>query len=382
MNIITLQKECLGCAACIDICPFDALTLTKDKDGFYAPSINSEKCVDCGKCAKICPALNKADVQMQSQYFYGWNNDEKIRASSSSGGIFSALADSVLKSDGVVLGAVYSDGFKSVLMDSSDNVSLDSLRRSKYVQSNATGLYKKIAKALEDNRKVLAVGTPCQIAAIRNIFGSENKNLILVDFLCGGVASPDCYLQYIEWLEKRYKSKVLNVNFRNKKNGWSKLSIKIDFENGRSYYSAYMYDPYYYYYFTPYMKNKACLSCAFTNTRYADITIADFWGFRYANITKDEKGMSLIAVHTERGGKLLTEIKDFITLYPLSEKDAEYGFKPKNISNEQIANREKFLADVRNSGFMAVTKQNYYKNGKMGIFFRKSIKKIKNIFTR
>ena len=379
MNIIDIEKDCLGCSACIDICPVDALIETQDENGFYIPSIDSNKCINCEKCIKVCPAIDSTKKEIKAEYFYGWNNDEEVRMRSSSGGIFRAIADHVLKKDGVVFGAKYSEDFQSVEMDSSNNVSIDALQRSKYVQASADGLYRKISHLLGQGKTVLLTGTPCQIAAAKKFFGDHTDNLILVDFLCGGSVSPKCYSEYIQWLENKYKSKIAAINFRNKKKGWVNCSIKVDFKNKRTYSSRYDFDPYYYYFeCTPYTKNKACLDCKFTRTRYADITIADFWGFRKLKLEHDNKGLSLIVAHTARGKHVLNQL-DNVTFHSLTEEEGAYGFKPKRNNPEKRAAREAFLEEIKQSGFMKVAEKYYYKNGKIGVAYRKIIRRIKEL---
>ncbi len=370
MNIFDVEKACVGCAGCIDACPVDALVLAKDLYGFFVPKLKKDKCISCGKCVKMCPVIEKGFFKREPAYFYGWSKVEEVRASSSSGGIFRSLADYVLRQNGVVFGARYSEDFYSVTMDSTENVSIEELQRSKYVQANATGVYSRIKDLLKQGKKVLLTGTPCQIAAARKQFGDE-ENLILVDFLCGGVPSPDCYMQYIQWLEKKFKSKVVNVNFRDKKNGWTRSSIRVLFENQKMYFSSYEYDPYYaLFYMTPFMKNEACLDCKFTSDRFSDLTIADFWGFRKAKIPNDDKGMSLVVAHTSKGKDVIMAMEK-VELIPLEEKYGNYDFVPKKNSEEKRKKREMFLQNFIEVGFIEAICKDFYKYRKMGVFLRK-----------
>ncbi len=379
MNITEVEKSCFGCAGCVDICPVEALKIVKDENGFYVPSLQAEQCIDCGKCVKSCPALYTEAPTNSPSYYYGWHTDEAIRAASSSGGLFRGLADWALIRNGVVFGAKYSTDFHVVEMASTEDCAVDALQKSKYVQANAAGLYRAIRKQLSNGKKVLLTGTPCQIAAARNIFG-QNENLILLDFLCGGVPSPDYYDQYIEWLEKKYGSKVESVDFRSKENGWSRSTVHVKFQNGKRYCSGYEYDPYYaLFYLTSQTKNEACLECKFTTKRSADITIADFWGFRKLGIPNDEKGMSLVVAHTTLGKRILSEL-DRVNLIPLEEKDGSYDFVPRKISAEKKKQRDLFLGEFKRHGFIKAAYKGFFKFGKYGVVLRKIKGRVKGLF--
>ena len=360
MNIIEIEKNCLGCAGCVDVFPVDALAISKDENGFYVPSLNQAQCVSCGKCVDVCPALNTAEQKNEPTYYYGWHTDDEIRAASSSGGIFRALADDVLAQGGVVYGAKYSADRRAVVMASTEDCAVEALQKSKYVQANAEGLYRSIRQQLAAGKTVLLTGTPCQIAAARNLFG-QHERLLLVDFLCGGVPSPECFAQYVDWLGKKYGSKVKEVDFRNKKNGWSRSTVRVDL-----------------FYQTPYMKNAACLDCKFACDRYADITIADFWGFRKAGISNDEKGMSLLVAHTSVGKKLLGDLEN-VTLFPLDEKDGNYGFAPKTVGSEKRMQREAFLKSFRTDGFEKAAFSGFFRHGRIDVVFRKIKSRLKGL---
>lgn len=382
MNILDFEKKCSGCAACVDSCPFDAISISQDIDGFYTPTVNSEKCVNCQKCVNVCPALDTEVPETKREFFYGWNNDEEIRKISSSGGLFTVFANKVLSEGGVVFGAIYSEDFKRVIITSTENAPLSSMRTSKYVQSNAAGAYRQMESFLNIGRKVLFCAAPCQIAGARKFFGNKYENLILVDFLCGGFPSPSFYSQYITWIENKMRSQITHINFRDKKKGWSKSGIKISFKNGKEYFATPFYDPYYYYYCTHLIRNSSCLGCKFRESRYTDITIADFWGFKKLNTPNDEKGMSLIITYNDKGKCFFDSVKDVLTLHQINEEDGSYGFESNEKNEEELLLREEFLNRVREKGFIEIAKQEYFKNGKFGIVCRKITGRIKSLFVK
>lgn len=374
MNILDINKKCVGCGACVDACPKDALALQHNIDGFYVPAIINTSCIDCNRCVKVCPVIDTPKRVRSSVYYYGWAKDEEIRANSTSGGAFSVLANSVLGHNGVVFGAKYSDDKKSVLMASTEECNLEDLRKSKYCQSTPCGLYKKIANALKEGRQVMLTGTPCQITAAKKCFG-ENENLLLVAFICGGVIPDTALKEYIEWIENKYKSKVKYLNIRDKGKGWSVMRIKVGFENGKVYSRHYQLD-YYYYYYTPNLKNEQCMTCSFTNHDCVDISIADFWGFRREKLEHDDKGLSLICAHTKKGREALDEIKNEMILFDLEEQQVSYAFQEKAHSEKAFVKRREFLEQVRNSSFIEAAKKNHFRGGMGAVCLRAVIRKI------
>lgn len=376
MNILNIEKDCVGCGACVDSCPTASLKLDHNENGFYVPFFANDKCVDCGKCVKVCPVIDTDNKKTSPDAFYGWCNDEEIRKESTSGGAFSAIADAALKKGGVVFGAKYADDFKSIVMASTEECSLSDLRKSKYCQTRAEGMYKKIARHLKENRFVMLMGTPCQIAAARKMFGN-NENLLLVDFICGGVSPDTTYKNYIEYMESKYNSAVCALNMRDKIKGWSKPHVTVAFANGKKLTMPYHFDYYNHYYYSPLLKNDQCIHCPFTNHSYADISIADFWGFRQEKIKNDDKGMSLICVYTEQGRKIFDEIKENMTLDKLSEKQIAYAFYEKRNSDAALQHRLEFLEAVKQTSFIEAAKNDHFKGGIPGILLRKLMRRLK-----
>lgn len=289
--------------------------------------------------------------------------------------MFSVLADQVLREGGVVIGAKYSDDFRSVVMASTEECDLDELRRSKYCQSFPDGIYQKVSQFLKDGKRVMMVGTPCQIAVAKGIFG-ENPKLFLVDFLCGGVTPNTTFSDYIDYLEKKYRSKVVNVNMRDKTSGWGTFRIRVKFANGKVYTSRYQFDYYYHYYCTPFLKNEACLTCSFTAHPDADITIADFWGYQAANVAKNEKGISLVSIYTEKGKAMLEAVSDRAVLFPLAAEQTAYAYKEKSHSKEILEERTRVLKEIRNTSFIAMAKHRRFRYGKIGILSKILLRKV------
>jgi Fe-S-cluster-containing hydrogenase component 2 len=51
MTAIVDNEKCVGCSACVDVCPVGAITMKNDK-----AVINADECIDCGACVPECPS--------------------------------------------------------------------------------------------------------------------------------------------------------------------------------------------------------------------------------------------------------------------------------------------------------------------------------------
>lgn len=192
------KVDCCGCNACGDICPTNAITFKNDIEGFWYPEVNTDKCINCHLCEKTCPMLHKADSVIRfdvPKVYAAYSKDEEIRIDSTSGGIFSVLGQNQYNKGSYVGGAVYNEDHTVSQIINNEPSSLGKLRSSKYLQSNATNVYKKIKKLLSEQKRVLFCGTPCQIQALYRFLGNRDyDNLVTIDFICRGVNSPKVFL--------------------------------------------------------------------------------------------------------------------------------------------------------------------------------------------
>ena len=216
------------------------------ENGFYYPQVDTMKCVECGLCSKNCHVLNKPETQnFEKLYYCGWETSETKRVEGSSGGVFGAIAEKILSNKGIVYGAALSSDKKRLFHCSTKDVSLEDLKKSKYLESDMGNTTSFIRKDIKEGKTVLFCGTPCQVYGVRKIFGYKYENLVLCDFLCHGVPSQVRYQQYLKELETKYDSPIKNVGFRTKRFGWKTYCIVIDFENGKQYVKLANEDPYY-----------------------------------------------------------------------------------------------------------------------------------------
>jgi len=342
------MKDCTGCHACTNICPKKCIFMKDDNEGFLYPIVDYNICIKCKRCVNVCPINNNIKSYNTPIAYACYNKDENIRLNSSSGGIFSLLAEKMIDRGGVVFGAVFNDNFEveHKYIETKENIEL--LRGSKYVQSKIGTSYRQVKDFLESGREVLFSGTPCQIAGLKNYLVKAYSNLLTVDLICHGVPSPYVWQKYIKFRENKAGSEISKITFRNKKMGWKQFSVSFLFKNNTEYNKIYSNDLY----MTAFLKNislrPSCYNCRFkTLNRPSDITLADFWGVQ--NIfpeIDDDKGASLIFINSQLGEKIYSEILDNIVYKEVDILDAVKYNSAAIKSPLPHINREKFINDI------------------------------------
>ena len=323
------KYDCCGCNACGDACATRAISFKIDEEGFWYPHVDASLCTNCGRCEKVCPILHVEDLKNHGQYqpkvFGGYHKNIAIRFDSTSGGAFSALANAMYKQGGYVSGAVFNEDWSVSNFISDNKKDLTRLRSSKYVQSNAEGLYKEIHRLLKAGEKVLACGSPCQMAALRSYLQKDYENLIIVDFLCRATNSPKAYRKYLDYLEESFGGKIIYIKPKNKDHGWRSLARKVLFDNGCVYYGEGHDDHYRRGYHGNYFERPSCYDCKFKGIpRISDITLADFWGVENVSPELDNNlGTSMIWINTDKGQRYLDEIKSKMELKEIPFGDIE-----------------------------------------------------------
>lgn len=315
---ITDERLCIGCTACMNVCPTNAIEFKENKNGFLIPVINQKTCNKCGQCKKVCPTLNINKTQTVKNVYEGWILNEKNRMSSSSGGIFSAIAENVLEHGGFVCGAYMNSKHEVEHIIISEEKELYKLSGSKYVQSNLGKIFKEVKIILEKGKTVLFSGTPCQIAGLKSFLKKKYGNLITVDIICHGVPSPKVFKDYIEQIEKEKGKHVTTIYFKDKSEGWKNPQFVIK-SNDEIIKKCTIFDDIYGRSFlTNMILRESCYDCKYsTLNSQSDITLGDFWGEEKYNKNIDSfKGISIIIVHTEKGNEIINILKkDRIKLY-------------------------------------------------------------------
>ena len=307
---ITNKNHCCGCSACAQICPKQCIAMMPDSEGFCYPKINETICVKCGLCEKVCPMLKSQNMQGQVHAWAAYCKEDKIRLASSSGGIFSLLAEEILEEGGVVFGAAF-DGQMMVHHVAVESVrDLERLRGSKYLQSRIANSYADVKAYLAADRKVLFSGTACQIAGLLHFLGRPYEKLWTVDVLCHGVPTPALWKNYLSEQNRAFKMPVRQISFRDKSQGWKKYQMAWKVEGGEIYRQPASRNPYMRLFLSNICLRPSCYDCHFKGfPRVSDLTLGDCWGVeQHSPEMDDDKGTSVVIVNTEKGNTLREKI--------------------------------------------------------------------------
>lgn len=319
-------------------CPKQCIKVVEDCEGFLYPKVDETKCINCHLCEKVCPVVHQAEPRMPMESYAAYNMDNIVRKDSSSGGIFTLLAEKVIDEGGVVFGATWNEKWQVVHTYTETKEGIIQFRGSKYVQSIIGETYKQAEAFLKSGRKVLFSGTPCQIAGLRLFLRKEYENLLTVDFICHGVPSPGVFRWYLQEEINNYaarkgrKNKVsflpihsipkgdvlmpegLSINgirFRDKCSGWKKFSFVLLLAEAsadgkqnsvslsytleqNSFLKGFLNDLY---------LRPSCHKCPAKSLKSgSDITIADYWGYKdTTNIIDTDEGISAVLINTVKG---------------------------------------------------------------------------------
>lgn len=359
MNIIPnlpKESECYGCGACADICNTDAISMGKNEEGFVYPIVNQQLCVYCRSCEKVCPALHTENCSYPYIASYaGYNADSKEMFESTSGGFATALAEYIISNDGVVAGVVYNKDFRGAHYVFAENkLELKALQGSKYVESNKLGVYRRVQIELE-SRTVLFFGLPCQIAALKYYLDFNNKstdNLITCELICAGTISEKVAEDYLSVLEKKNNSRIVYLNTRFKKTGWSVSYLYAKFKNGKTFAEQLFVTPYGLSIML-YLR-KSCYHCKYRGDNgIGDLRIGDFWGANPKDEFWNPDGISLILARTEKGKNLVKKLANLH--YKVFDVDYYNGIKNnisarKNKTEVEMERRETFSKLYREKG--------------------------------
>jgi acetyltransferase-like isoleucine patch superfamily enzyme/coenzyme F420-reducing hydrogenase beta subunit len=340
--------------------------MERDEEGFLYPSVNTQECIECGLCERKCPILSPSTPickRFDTPLVYAaYHRNHDIRKDSTSGGVFSALAERMFFDGGYVGGAVYEADNTVAHIITKEPARLKDLRSSKYLQSTIGNFYQEVKQLLEDGEKVFFCGTPCQIDGIYAVLEKDYENLISCDLICRGVNSPAVFQKYIQMLERRYKSKASRIKFKDKTFGWHRFATRVEFENGKTYCKDRYHDPFFvgYLQFNNFAR-PSCYDCKFKGLkRKADITIADFWGIENLDASMDQdKGTSLVLINTEKGSSFFDQIKDVLEVKPFSFEKSLLGnqafyFSMKRGNPEE---RSSFFKTLKEEAFEVVVKR-------------------------
>ncbi len=302
-EFLASHESCTGCAACVNACPKHVLEMKQQEGGFWYPEIvNENQCIQCGRCVQVCGIRNPhKPADFAPEYFAVYAKNDEFRRAGTSGNAFGLLAKRVLAENGVVYGASFDEQYYMLSAMSTEQVALEKLQKSKYLESAMLDVHQRIRQNLAEGKTVMFCGTPCQVEGLRKYFG-EHERLLLCDFLCHGVPSLGNYQSYVQMLEKKYKSKLTHIDFRSKLLGWKPYVVKAAFENGKVYKRSQFDDPFIVDFLSNKHLKKCCYSCQRAETSCADITVGDYWqNDKSHKIPNDNKGISIAAIRSEKG---------------------------------------------------------------------------------
>lgn len=396
MDLICAKEICTGCGACLNVCPKQCIQMAPDEEGFYFPVINSQHCNNCDLCKRTCPALSMLGPSSNSnrtpKVYACWNSDNTVRFQSSSGGVFSALANEVLNRHGIVYGATFDENVTLKHIGIDRKKELWRLRSSKYIQSDTLTVYHEIKQNLKKHRPVLFSGTPCQVAGLQACVGDDD-NLFTCDLLCHGVPSPGLFAKYSNFLEKRFGSKLSNINFRHKRTGWETSIVVAEFMESHEHVLRGLHNSYMQGFRHAISLRRSCYQCPYASVfRKGDLSLGDFSKIGEIQPFKHslKHGISLVLANTKRGEALLANSSANLYLEQRTLAEAKHSQLHLQKPARQPGNRKMFFYDYQRLEYEDLAKKYLVEKGwkslirplvppKWILFVRKKMTKIKRI---
>lgn len=330
------KRDCCGCTACVERCPKQCITMTADEEGFLYPHVNLLLCINCRLCERVCPVINQQNGKMPLGVYAVMNPNADVRLKSSSGGLFTMLAEKILAEDGSVFGAAFDTDWSVKHIGVTKCGELERLRGSKYLQSRVETTFKEVEGYLKSGRKVLYSGTSCQIAGLKHYLRKDYSNLLSVDCLCHGVPSPEVWKRY---LKKICGSKeITDIKFRDKRTGWKQYSFTIDYTDGTIYTEKASGNVFMRGFLSDLYLRPSCERCPAKNGKCrSDITLADYWGVdRFHPQMDDDEGIGLVLVHSHKGEEYIASVSPIRQIVDFDQaKLFNGGFKEKVIPSRK-----------------------------------------------
>lgn len=349
MPTLAEKELCTGCAACYNSCKYGAIRMQPNREGFLAPLIDAEKCRHCGACEKACPLLTDAKALPPDDPYacIARNKNAQILAESTSGGAFTAIAETILDLGGVVFGAAMDDRFQVKHIYVENARELNRFRNSKYVQSNIGDTFRECEAFLKGGRWVCYSGTPCQIRGLLHFLGAQYDKLITVDVMCHSVPSPLIFSKYIGY--QRSKGKDFDtVVFRDKKRGYSYSNMVLKKGNLEIIRSGSELDPWFRIFLHAHSDRMSCFDCrAQKNERECDITLWDCWKVKeLAPVLNDNKGATNCVAWTDKGKKIIQMAASKLDVIQVDY--SVFAASLKRQKSEPRPDRQQFFEDANN----------------------------------
>lgn len=346
------KKNCSGCYACYNICPKGCIVMEKDNEGFVYPQVKTDLCIGCNMCIKTCPIIQPFDKREKPINIYACiNNSTEIRETSSSGGVFYAIAEKILKNGGLVYGAEFNGDWEVIHIGVKSLNELYKLQGSKYSQSQINNIYAEIKSKLVKGNTILFTGTPCQVSGLHHYLKKKYGNLYTIEVLCHGVPSPLVWkkslIEYSKLNNIEYKN-IKQVSFRKKIPNMTEYKFSVQDDDNNSY-DTFFYDfPFMRAFLSKLILRPSCYNCKAKKFKTgSDLIIGDLWNnydrFPYNN----SKGTNIVVVNTNKGDKLLhsNNLKlDLIDKKYINKNNS--GFQIHQYRNK---NRKLFFREINNN---------------------------------
>ena len=393
LKILQINDSCTGCGACANVCPKHCLSLKPDDEGFFYPTYDVSACIECGLCEKACHVVNKqghSELNQDGFYLYR-TNDDLLLQSSTSGGGFTLFAKWIIDKGGVVFGSRYNGDHECLEVFSTDETTLASLRKSKYLESFTGNAFSEIRRLLLAGRHVLYCGTPCQVRGLKqylNVTHTNTELLLTIDFACHGVPSNLFFNQFKRMFEKKGK-KVVDVDFRYKDFSkpnmmWHNMTLRLGFSDGsEKIFPRFSY--YYFYYYEPFLNNiflrKSCYNCDIALHSDADVSLGDFWGInKHRTELDDNKGMSFVSINNESYLPVWEELSKagFSEKLPFDAVAYQYVDK-RSVRAKQRKIRDEFVSSIKNKGYKRAIIEYY---GRINMIKAIHVRRVKNIIKK
>ena len=361
---LCLYNSCTACSACANICKHGAIGMSEDNHGEHHPVIDMDKCIGCGLCEKVCPEKESGRPERYGNpdVYYCWLQASENRKQSTSGGAGYAIACTVIRQGGHVWGAAYDENMMVRYIEANTIEELKPIQKSKYVQSYVGDSFTHIKEELKRGESVLFTGTSCHVKGLRAYLQKDYDNLLTVDLVCHGVPGQGVFRKYKEWLEKKYDDHMIFFDFRPKEEDGQervcrtkatfekrgKVNIELK-ENG---------------YFVGFQRNlflrEACFRCTCKGEqRYADITIADFWGLGKVEPFKENLqrpyGISMLAFNSNKSKILLPHLQNDLLMEKRSYEEASISNTQYYISAKPSPLKENFWKEWKQFSWEELT---------------------------
>lgn len=347
------DSRCTGCTACEEVCPTDAVRLCKDEEGFLYPVADEDRCIQCGRCSEVCQIVGKAENLNDKQVIYAVKNNDEIRMKSSSGGMFRALAAEIFKENGIVCAAGMTKEFTVRHLFAENEDELKPMCGTYYVQSDLRGIFKRIRTSLKEGRKVLFVGTPCQVQGLNCYLGEKPGNLLTCDIICHGVPSPEVFASFLDELKRR--GELSEFRFRDKRTGWRGYHVSAVLD-GKTIKDKLWLQSFNVLFSHNVINRRSCSDCRYTSfERYSDITIGDYWGVNKHHPDLDDNlGVSLVLCNSDKGRAMFERLSGLTVREILREEALQNSLKqPAKVSSSRYA----FYRTLDSDGYMAAAKK-------------------------